>query len=124
MWQSIGEKIKTAYGIAINLAVTANRFGMATQSHSNVAAIDFGTSFCSLSYSINGGNVEMLPINDNDKTRVPTAILLKRNREDDSILVIDIGGVAQQKHADLPKSEHKEHIYFECFKMQLRNEEV
>ena len=88
----------------------------------NVAAIDFGTTYCSLSYAIDGGTVEMLEIHEN-KTRVPTALLLKR-KEDGSIFRIDIGDVAQQKHAQLSKNKHNEHIYFECFKMQLRDEEV
>ena len=88
----------------------------------NVAAIDFGTACCSISYAINGGTVETLVIHDNNK-RVPTALLLKR-KEDGSLFRIDIGEVAQQKHAELSKNKFKEHIYFECFKMQLRDEEV
>lgn len=99
---------------------------MANQSH-NVAAIDFGTACCSLSYTINEGDVDindidMLVIDDNN-TRVPTALLLKKN-EDGSISRIDIGFVAQQKHANLTKNKFKEHIYFECFKMELRDEQV
>ena len=94
----------------------------ANQLH-NVAAIDFGTTYCSLSYAIDGrGTVEMLVIDEN-KTRVPTALLLKRN-EDGSISRIDIGFVAQQKHTQLSKKKYKEHIFFECFKMELRDEEV
>lgn len=95
---------------------------MASQSH-NIAAIDFGTACCSLSYAINGEDVAMLEIHENKPPRVPTALLLKR-KEDGSIFRIDIGEVAQQMHTDLSKNKFKEHVYFECFKMQLRDEEV
>ena len=100
---------------------------MANRSH-NVAAIDFGTACCSLSYAINAGgdvditDIDMLVIDDNN-ARVPTALLLKKN-QDGSISRVDIGFVAQQKHAHLSKNKFKEHIYFECFKMELRDEEV
>ena len=97
---------------------------MANQSH-NVAAVDFGTTYCSLSYAFKEGDVDiydMLVIDDNH-TRVPTALLLKKN-EDGSISRIDIGFVAQQKHAHLSKNKFKEYIFFECFKMELRDEEV
>ena len=88
----------------------------------NVAAIDFGTTFCSLSYAINGGEIKMLDIYRNDN-RVPTALLLKKNK-DGSVLLIDIGVVAQQKYVQFSEDIHEEHLYFECFKMNLRDEEV
>lgn len=96
-----------------------------------VAAIDFGlrngSSHCALSYAIDGGydgldNISMFPLN-HDVTRVPTAILLKRN-EDGSISHIDIGDVAQGKYSMLSTKMFKEYIYLEPFKIQLRDEEV
>lgn len=87
-----------------------------------VAAIDFGTSCCSLAFSLKGGRSENLEINDNHD-RVPTAILLKKN-EDGSVSVVGIGFVAQDQYKSLPPAQFTKRIYFECFKMQLREEKV
>ena len=88
-----------------------------------VAAIDFGTSCCSLAFSLKGGErIENLTINENH-VRVPTAILLKKN-DDSSVSVVDIGFVAQEQYKCLPPAQFIKRIYFECFKMQLRDAKV
>ena len=90
----------------------------------NVAAIDFGTTFCSLAFCVTGCDIESLKING-VYDRVPTAILLKKKREqNDAITVIDIGFNAQQRYKNLPAGRYEDHLYFECFKMQLRDETV
>ena len=87
----------------------------------NVAAIDFGTTFCSLSYQVSGWDRSTLCIHDTHD-RVPSAILVKK--EGATIKVVDIGYSAQSQYKNLPKTKYKEHLYFECFKMQLRDENV
>ena len=95
---------------------------MATAFSGNVAAIDFGTTFCSLSYQVAGsGQRETLKINGT-YDRVPTALLVKR--EGVQINVVDIGYVAQTKYKNLLRRAYRDYLYFECFKMQLRNESV
>ena len=89
----------------------------------NVAAIDFGTTFCSLAYCVTGCDIETFKIDDY-VDRVPTAILLKRRDQNEAITVDKIGFVAQQKYKDLPADKHEHFLYFECFKMQLRDENV
>ena len=87
----------------------------------NVAAIDFGTSFCSLSYQVSGWDRSILRIHDTYDS-VLSALLVKK--EGTTIEVVDIGYPAQTKYKNLPKTKYKEYLYFECFKMQLRDENV
>ena len=87
-----------------------------------VAAIDFGTSCCSLAFSVKGGGVENLALSENLE-RVPTAILIKKN-ENGSVSVASIGFIAQGMYKTLPPAQLAKRIYFECFKMQLRDERV
>ena len=94
---------------------------MATAFSGNVAAIDFGTTFCSLSYQVAGYDRENLMISDT-RDRVPTALLVKRKGV--QIYVIEIGYAAQKKYKNIPISAYKDYLYFECFKMQLRDESV
>ena len=89
----------------------------------NVAAIDFGTTFCSLAYCVTGCDIETLKI-DGHFDRVPTAILLKRRYQNEAVTVDEIGFSAQEKYRDFPPEKHKDFLYFECFKMQLRDETV
>ena len=88
----------------------------------NVAAIDFGTTCCSLAYCFTGCAIESLKING-VYDRVPTAILLKK-RQNEVINVVDIGFNAQQRYKNLPAGRYEDHLYFECFEMQLRDESV
>ena len=87
----------------------------------NVAAIDFGTAFCSLSYQVSGWDRSTLCIHDTHD-RVPSALLVKKKGA--TIEVVDIGYSAQTQYKNLPKTKYKEYLYFECFKMQLRDENV
>lgn len=91
-----------------------------------IAAIDFGTSNCSLAYSVDRGETieKFYPSESHD--RVPTAVLLdsvdKQSCPAHSIpmSVVDIGKVAQQSYGNLREEEYCKYLYFECFKMNLR----
>lgn len=83
-----------------------------------VAAIDFGTTFCSLAYTLQG-NTEILKLPlDGTHTRVPNAILIKK----ESNTVAAFGYRAQKQFCQLKKQE--KYIYFERMKMILYRSEV
>lgn len=84
----------------------------------NVAAIDFGTTFCSLAYTLKGAKeILKLPL-DGPHTRVPNAILLKK----ESNTVSAFGYRAQQQFCQLRNQE--EYTYFERMKMILYRSKV
>ena len=84
------------------------------------AAIDFGTTFCSLGYSLGGDEVFNLDISP-AKTRVPTAILLEI-LGGGGCATQSIGYIAQEDMISLPSEDHLKYHYFEFFKMQLHSE--
>ena len=94
---------------------------MATAFSGNVAAIDFGTTFCSLSYQVAGYERKNLMISGTHD-RVPTALLVRRKGV--QINVVEIGYAAQSKYKNIPRRAYRDYLYFECFKMQLRDESV
>ena len=121
---------------------TACRF---SKTDGNIAAIDFGTTFCSLAFATVGdpslvdmSSVEINTISLNKfHPRVPTAILLKEssslcNGSDESETVsttcnyevIAFGSEAVNKHSKLQPSERARHLYFERFKMTLQQDKV
>ena len=91
-----------------------------------IAAIDFGTSNCSLAYSVDRGKTieKLYPSESHD--RVPTAVLLEPDDKQSCpthsipMSVIDIGKVAQQSYGNLKEEDYDKCLYFECFKMNLR----
>lgn len=113
----------------------------------NIAAIDFGTTFCSLAFATVGDpervDMESVDINtvmlNNYYPRVPTAILLKeassgssdvRCSDDDPVSktcdyeVVAFGYEAVNRHSKLKPTERSEYLYFERFKMTLQQDEV
>ena len=80
----------------------------------NVAAIDFGTTFCSLAYTLKGTKeILKLPL-DGPLTRVPNAILIEK----ESNTVRAIGYRARHHFCQLRKQAEK-YAYFERMKMIL-----
>ena len=121
---------------------TACRF---RKTDGNIAAIDFGTTFCSLAFATVGNpelivDMERVEINtmqlNKYHPRVPTAILLKeaksadRDSEDDPVSktceyeVVAFGYEAVKRHSALKPIERSEYLYFERFKMTLQQDEV
>ena len=100
----------------------------------NVAAIDFGTTHCSLAYSTAASADETSSLKLGDyHARVPTAILLKRGKErlnsDGSVVGIEcsidsFGYVAQNKYQRLKRGDNAKFLYFERMKMRLQHEKV
>ena len=92
-----------------------------------VAAIDFGTGFCSLAYTLKKDDeIAHIPLSsaDSDTARVPTAILLKRTNPDDTFTVAKFGIHAQGEATQLNSKQLKDYLYFEFFKMNLFHKAV
>lgn len=85
----------------------------------HIAAIDFGTTFCSLAYTTRGDSeINALSLNNVYK-RVPIAILL--NKGVDKCRVVDFGYRAQDVYTRLRPNDRVNYIYFE---MIFENHEV
>lgn len=103
-----------------------------TLSGSNVAAIDFGTTHCSIAYTTAAADeTSSLKLNDY-YTRVPTAILFKKGKEishDGSGVGVEctidsFGYNAQDKYQRLKRRENANYLYFERMKMRLQHDKV
>ena len=81
-----------------------------------VAAVDFGTTYCSVAYTLQqkSNEIHKLPI-DGPHTRVPTAILIERKTN----AVEAFGFRAQTKFSTMKKEVREKYIYFERMKMIL-----
>ena len=88
-----------------------------------IAAIDFGTSFCSLAYALSDHKVANLEFNQSWE-RVPTAILLEKGKAPNASLTVAKFGFQAQKEIGRLGTKLEEYVYFECFKMKLSQEEV
>ncbi len=88
----------------------------------NIAAIDFGTTNCSLAYITAGDGFEegpkRLPLNT-AHYRVPTAILFTPDGSIDSF-----GNQARRQYFDLEEEKLLTYAYFELIKMDLQHDEV
>ena len=87
----------------------------------NIAAIDFGTTNCSVAYTTIGSRSEkpqILPLNTSHY-RVPVAILFSTDGTIDSF-----GYDARKEYLNLDDEERLEYAYFEQIKMTLQHDEV
>ena len=88
----------------------------------NIAAIDFGTTFCTLAFTTRGDTeVNTIKLGGVHQ-RVPNAILLRKGA--DKCRVVDFGYRAQDAYAKMRPSDRVNHIYFERMKMILERDEV
>ena len=84
----------------------------------NIAAIDFGTTSCSLSYCLKGDNkIRFLRLDDRHD-RVPVAMLVNHQGN------IAFGYNAREKYVNLTAEEKLQHYYFQHIKMNLQHENV
>ena len=80
-----------------------------------VAAIDFGTTYCSLAYALQETTeILKMPL-DGHHMRVPNAILIEK----ESNKVVAFGYRAQAQFSQLRKKDRQKYIYFERMKMIL-----
>ena len=87
----------------------------------NIAAIDFGTTNCSVAYTTAGSRSEkpqILPLNTSHY-RVPAAILFDSDGTVDSF-----GYDARKEYFNLDDEDRLKYTYFEQIKMNLQHDEV
>lgn len=96
-----------------------------TKSIGNVAAIDFGTSSCSLAFSTSNDpeKVVNFPFGLDYECRELTAILFSKPNGG-KVKVESFGKSAQAQYSCLSNTEVENYTYFECFKMELRRTKV
>ncbi|XP_011404041.1 PREDICTED: heat shock 70 kDa protein 12A-like [Amphimedon queenslandica] len=87
----------------------------------NAAAIDFGTTSLSLSYSTKGDDEWATSLDFGNDKRIPNAILLKKG-DDAKFEVLQIGKEARQAFMNASSDERERLIYFERVKMLLRRD--
>ena len=118
---SIGDVRKTSNGCEVARRVPRMESGFRIPS-CNIAAVDFGTSNCSVAYTTVGMGPEegprRLPLNTTFY-RVPTAIMFKPDGSIDSF-----GYDAWSQYLNLDDEERLEYAYFEQIKMTLQHDEV
>ena len=88
----------------------------------NIAAIDFGTTSVSLTYTTAGDKEVSTYKFGRGATRVPNAILLKKNGL--NVKVDSFGSAAWIKFVSIDPSQYGGYIYFERIKMLLKREKV
>ena len=79
-----------------------------------IAAIDFGTTYCSVAYTLENAKDFMKLTLDGQHTRVPNAILIERGSNE-----VDSFGYRAQKRFTCLKKKQEKYIYFERMKMIL-----
>lgn len=91
-------------------------------SEGNIAAIDFGTTYCSLAYTTRGDEkVSAFKLSD-VFTRVPNALLLRK--AGDILEVAQFGYRAQEEYSRLRHTDRLNYLYFERMKMLLERDKV
>ena len=94
--------------------------GSSRSSECNIAAIDFGTTHCSVAYCMAGSkSISLLPLDTNGNFRVPCSILI-----DGANNVKAFGHHARKVYSGLTVDKKKDHYYFKELKMQLQHDEV
>ena len=118
---TVGDVRKTSNGCEVARRVLRTESGFRVPS-SNIAAIDFGTTNCSVAYTTVGSGPEedprRLPLNSTH-CRVPTAILFKPDGTIDSF-----GNEARAEYLNLDDEERLKYAFFEQIKMNLQHDEV
>ena len=92
-----------------------------------IAAIDFGTMFCSLAYTLSDNDtVNLVELNPYQQRtwRVPTAILLRKqglaaDGRSPQLVIQKFGFEAQDGIVTLTEEERPHYVYFELVKMLL-----
>ena len=89
----------------------------------NIAAIDFGTTYCSLAYTTQGrDDVYTLKFDGGTRYRVPNAIILQKKGS--TCTVKDFGYNAKSTYSRARPDDRINYIYFERIKMTLGEDEV
>ena len=114
---SIADVRKTSNGSQVAKRVPRTESGFRVHS-GNIAAIDFGTTNCSVAYTTGGTDPQLLTLRGT-YNRVPTAILFKPDGSFDSF-----GHDACSEYLNLDDEDRLKYAYFEQIKMTLQHDEV
>ena len=117
----ISEERKTSNGCEVAKCVPRESAGCLPESN-YIAAIDFGTTNCSVAYILPGEMNEQGPVLlpfDGTYYRVPTAVLFNANGA-----VRSFGTTARRDYRNLEDDERLKCPYFEEIKMNLQHDEV
>ena len=116
-------KKKDAFSVTINRAEATK-----VKINGNIAAIDFGTTYCSIAYTTEDtDDINSLKLNEYH-ARVPTAILLYKGKDADDkhigVSVNSFGYFAQKNYQTIRASNRDKVLYFERMKMNLQHDQV
>ncbi len=117
----IGGVRKTSNGCSVARQIQRSETKFRVPSK-NVAAIDFGTTHCSVAYITESDSFERGPqtlLLNTGHHRVPTAVLFN---PDGSLLYF--GHDARMEYLNLDDDQRPDYIYFEQMKMKLQLDEV
>ena len=93
--------------------------GNRSKNVANIAAIDFGTTSCSVAYCVQGDHrVHLLKLGADD-VRVPTAILM-----DASGTVVEFGRNARRRYAHVSSEKKQYYHFFSEIKMCLQHDQA
>ena len=92
--------------------------------NNNIAAIDFGTTSVTLSYTtLRDKEVSSLTLDEANKdTRVPNSILLHKN--DKIFSIASFGNNAREMYTRMRATDKEKYVYFERIKMLMKKEQV
>ena len=95
----------------------------------NIAALDFGTTYCSLAIITDGSDTASCLKLDGYCPRVPNAILFRKLVDSSSATDVPceiraFGKKAQETHSKLKPNEVSQHLFFERIKMNLQHDPV
>ena len=116
----VANQVANRYDNGVCLPTIESRSSTSFRSSTgNIAAIDFGTTSCSLSYCLKGDDkIRFLKLDDTHD-RVPTAILMDLQGK-----VLEFGYNARTKYANLKGEAKLQRYYFQHLKMNLQHERV
>ena len=95
----------------------------------NIAALDFGTTYCSLAIITEGSDTASCLKLDSYCPRLPNAILLRKLDSSTTSATVSceiraFGKKAQETHTKLKPNEVSQHLFFERIKMNLQHDPV
>jgi len=114
---STGDGRITSNGCEVAKRVPRAESGFRVHS-GNIAAIDFGTTNCSVAYTTSGSHPRMIPLNTTFN-RVPAAILFNPEGA-----ISSFGPNARHEYLNLDQEDKMKYAYFEQIKMGLQHDEV
>ena len=91
---------------------------LSRQCGKNIAAIDFGTTSCSVAYCIDEDR-KVRALRFSDDVRFPSVILMDADGR-----VVEFGKNARKKYAHLPPDKKQHHHLFTEIKMNLQHDKV